>query len=50
MVQAGRSRVLFPMRYLDIFNIPNLSSRTVGPEFAQPLTEMNKRNIPGSKG
>jgi hypothetical protein len=44
ILQAGRSQVLFPMRSLDFFNLPNPSSRT------QPLTEMGTRNLPGGKG
>jgi hypothetical protein len=46
-----RSRVRFPMRQLDFFfNLPNLSSRTMALGSTQPLTEMNTRNLPGSKG
>jgi hypothetical protein len=42
--QAGRSRVLVPMRLLNIFNLPNPSSRTMTQGFVQPLTEMSTRN------
>jgi hypothetical protein len=31
VLQAGRSRVRFPMMSLDFFNLPNSSSRTYGP-------------------
>jgi hypothetical protein len=50
MLQAGRSRVRFPMRSLDFFNWPNPSSRTVSLGLTQPLTEMSIRNLPGGKG
>jgi hypothetical protein len=42
MLQAGRSRVRFPMRSLD-FDTMTLGS-------IQPLTEMSTRNFPGGKG
>jgi hypothetical protein len=47
MLQAGRSRVRFPMRSLDFFNLPNPSSRTMALGSTQPLTEMSTRYIPG---
>jgi hypothetical protein len=47
MLQAGRSRVRFPMRSLDFFNWPNPSSRTMALGLTQPLTEMSTRNLPG---
>jgi hypothetical protein len=50
MLQAGRSRFIFPMRSLDIFNLPNPSSRTMALGSTQPLTEMSTRNFPGGKG
>jgi hypothetical protein len=50
MLQAGRSRVPFPMRSLDFFNLPNPSSRTMVLGSTRPLTEMSTRNLPGSKG
>jgi hypothetical protein len=50
MQQAGRSRVPFPMRLLDFFILPNPSSRTMALGSAQPLTEINTRNLPGGKG
>jgi hypothetical protein len=40
MLQAGRSRVLFPL------NLPSPSSRTMSLVSTQPLTEMNTRNLP----
>jgi hypothetical protein len=49
MLQAGRSRVPFPMS-LDFFNLPNLSSRTVALGSTQPLAEMSTRNLPAGKG
>jgi hypothetical protein len=50
MLQAGRSRVQFPMRSLYFFNLPNPSSRTMALGSTQPLTEMSNRNLPGVKG
>jgi hypothetical protein len=50
MLQAGRSRVSFPMRSLDCFNVPDPSSRTMVLGSAQPLTEMSTRNLSGGKG
>jgi hypothetical protein len=50
MQQAGSSRVRFPMRPLDFFNLPNPSSRTTVLESTQPLTEMSTRNLRGVKG
>jgi hypothetical protein len=50
MLQAGRSRVRFPMRPLDISIWPNPSSRTMVLGLTQPLTEMSTRNLPGGKG
>jgi hypothetical protein len=47
-LQAGRSRVRFPMRSLDVFNWLNLSRRTVSLGSTQPLTEMSTRNLPGA--
>jgi hypothetical protein len=47
VLQAGRSRVRFPMR---IFNLPNPSIRTMALGSTQPLTEMSTRNLPGDKG
>jgi hypothetical protein len=49
-LQAGRSRVRFPMRSLDCFNWHNPSSRTIALGSTQPLTEMSTRDLPGSKG
>jgi hypothetical protein len=50
MLQAGKSRVRFPMRSLDFFNWPNPSSRTMALWSTQLLTEMSTRNLPGGKG
>jgi hypothetical protein len=50
MLQAGRSRVLFPMRLLDFFNLPNLSSRTMALGLTQPLTKMSTTNFPEGRG
>jgi hypothetical protein len=41
MLQAGRSRVRFPMRSLDFFNLPNPSSHTMALRSTQHLTEMS---------
>jgi hypothetical protein len=50
MLQAGRSRIRFPMMSLDFFNWPNPSSRKMALGLTYPLTEMSTRNPPGSKG
>jgi hypothetical protein len=50
MLQAGRSRVPFPMRSLDCFNLPNPSSRTMALGSTQSLTEMSTKNLPGWVG
>jgi hypothetical protein len=49
MLQAGRSRDLFPKRSLDLFNLPNPSSRTMALGSTQPPSETNSRNIHGVK-
>jgi hypothetical protein len=49
MLQAGRSRVPFPMTALIFFNLPNYSRRNMTLGFTQPLTEMSTRNLPGGK-
>jgi hypothetical protein len=49
MLQAERSRVRFPIRLLDIFNLPNPSSRIRALGSTQPLTEMSSRIVPGGK-
>jgi hypothetical protein len=49
MLQAGMSRVLFPMMSLDFFNLSNSSSRTMALGSTQPLKEIT-RNLPGRKG
>jgi hypothetical protein len=50
MLQAGRSRVRFPVRSLNFIHLPIPSSRTMALGLTQPLTEMSTRNIRGSKG
>jgi hypothetical protein len=50
VLQAGRSRVRFPMRSLDIFNLANPSSRTMDRGSTQPLTEMSTKNLRDGKG
>jgi hypothetical protein len=50
MLQAGRSQVRFLTISLDVFNVSNLSSRTMALGSTQPLTEMSTRNIPGGNG
>jgi hypothetical protein len=47
MLQAGTSRVRFPMRSLDFFTWPNPSNCTMTLRSTQPLTEMSTRNLPG---
>jgi hypothetical protein len=47
MLQAERSRVQFPMRSLDFFNLPNPSSLIMALDLTQPLAEMSTRNFPG---
>jgi hypothetical protein len=46
-LQAGRSRVRFPMKWLDC---SNPSSRTMALGSTQLLTEMSTRNLPEVKG
>jgi hypothetical protein len=50
MLQAGRSRVPFPMRSLDFSVGPNPSSRTMAVVSTQPLTQISIRNLPGGGG
>jgi hypothetical protein len=50
MLQVRRSQVWFPIRSLDIFNLPNPSSHIMNLGSTQPLTEMSTRNLPGGKG
>jgi hypothetical protein len=47
MLQAGRSRVRVPMRWIFFYNLQNPSSRTMALGSTQPLTEMSTRNLPG---
>jgi hypothetical protein len=44
MLQAGRSRVRFPMKSLD-FSVVTMALRST-----RPLTELSTRNHPGGKG
>jgi hypothetical protein len=48
MLQAGRSRVRFPMRSLDV-SIDPIFSRIMALGSTQPLTQMGIRNLPGGK-
>jgi hypothetical protein len=48
MIQAGRSPVQVPDE-MDIFNLPNPSSRTLVPGSTQPLNKMSTTNLPGGK-
>jgi hypothetical protein len=48
MLQAGRSRVRVPMRWIS-FNLPNPARRTMGLGSTQPLTEMCTKNLPGGE-
>jgi hypothetical protein len=50
MLQAGRSRVRVPMRWIFFFNLPNPSSRTMALGSTQPLTEVSTRNLAVGKG
>jgi hypothetical protein len=50
MLQHGRTRVRFPMRSLDFFNLPDPSSSSMALGSNQPLTEMSTRNLPVGKG
>jgi hypothetical protein len=49
MLQAGKSRVRFPIRPLDFFYLPNPSSRIVAAGLSQPLTKMSARNFSGEQ-
>jgi hypothetical protein len=49
-LQAGRSRVRFPMRSLIFFSLSNPYSRIMTLGSTQPLTEVSTRNLPGNKG
>jgi hypothetical protein len=45
MLQAGRSRVRIPMKW--IFQLPNSSSCAMALGSTQPLMDINTRNLPG---
>jgi hypothetical protein len=47
---SGRSCVRVLMRLLNLFNLPNTSSRTMALGSTQPLTKMSTRNLPGGGG
>jgi hypothetical protein len=49
MLQAGRSRVRLPIWSLNLFNLPNASSRTMVLALTQPLTEMSTRGVNGDR-
>jgi hypothetical protein len=50
MIQAGRSRVRFPIRSLDFqIDLIHLAA-LIAMGLTQPLTEMSTRNLPGGKG
>jgi hypothetical protein len=48
MLDARRSPVQIPDE-VDIFNLPNPSSRTMALGSTQPPTEMSTSNLPGGK-
>jgi hypothetical protein len=50
MLQTRMSRVQFPIRSLDFFNLPNPSSRSMALRLTRLLTEMSTRNLPGGGG
>jgi hypothetical protein len=51
MLQAGRSRNRFPMRYFDFISIDLILPPSPWPmESSQPRTEMSIRNLRGNKG
>jgi hypothetical protein len=50
ILQAGRSCVRVPLKSLDFFNWPNLSSRPMALGSVEPLTEKSTRNLPRGKG
>jgi hypothetical protein len=49
MLQAGRSRVRFPMRPL-VFQLPIPSSRAIAMGSTQALVDMSIRHLPRGKG
>jgi hypothetical protein len=48
MLQAGRSTVRVRDE-VDVFNLPNPSSRIMALGSTEPLTKMSTRNLPGGK-
>jgi hypothetical protein len=49
MLQAGRSRVRFPMKSIWFFNWTNSSNRTTDLGSTQPLTEISTKNLHGGQ-
>jgi hypothetical protein len=49
VLQAGRSPVRVPDE-VEVFNLPNTSSRTMALGSSQPVTEISTRNLPEGKG
>jgi hypothetical protein len=41
MLQAGRSLVIFPLRSLDFFNLPNPSGRTMALKSTQSIQSLS---------
>jgi hypothetical protein len=50
MLLAGKSRVRFPIKLSDFFNLPNSSRRIMALGSTQPLTEISTRKFPGGTG
>jgi hypothetical protein len=50
ILQAGRSRIRFPMKSLDFSINVILPARTMALGSTQPIREMSTRNPPGGKG
>jgi hypothetical protein len=48
MLQAGRSRVRVPMRWI-FFKLPNPYSQTMALGSTRAVTDMSTRNLPGGK-
>jgi hypothetical protein len=48
MLEAGKSPVRVPDE-VDVFNLPNPSSRSMTLGSTQPITKMSTRNIPGGE-
>jgi hypothetical protein len=50
MLQAGRSRVRVPLRWIFSIELILPSALRMALGSTQPLTEMSTRNLPGGKG